>query len=79
MNNIPPHLRAKIRGDALKAINSRAFLTPYDAFIMGVEYALANGSEQNVDQPSSPAKSEMVESWISSISNESRIGKRSED
>ena len=42
MNNIPAHLRAKIRGDALKAINSRAFLTPYDAFMMGVEYVLEN-------------------------------------
>ena len=76
MNKIPAHLRAKIRGDALKAINSRAFVTPYDAFIMGVEYVLANRSEQNINQPASPAQSEMAESGVSSVADQSLINEK---
>ena len=46
MNNLPSHLRAKIRGDAIRILNTRAFVTAFDAFMLGVEYALTTKKEE---------------------------------
>ncbi len=75
MNKIPPHLRSKVRVDAIDALRGKNFVTQFDAFIMGVEYALNQRPHENIDETPSPPKSESVKCWISRIANKAIIGK----
>jgi len=45
MTKLPQNLRAEIRGDALKWLESQAFTTPYEAFLAGVEHGLKLAEE----------------------------------
>jgi len=73
MQKIAPHLRAKIRGDAIRILNTQPFTTAFDAFILGVEYALHERPDQNVNNSSSPTEAETIESRVSSVSDKPKI------